>query len=564
MRLENVGISAKILVVIAIMTVVVIGAGGFASVQMMAIDDAYSDVIDRIDTSTTLMARANRVFMRYGRDAYALDLESTAEGNARLTADVAESKKSVESLMATIRQKVPEYGGEVDAVNRTIQLAFSACEAPIKHAGDVTTPQDIVDAGARLKAECDPPFNEASKMLILTVDSFIAHAKKASDDLTDKTHRTIAITLGGIAAGLLLGVVFARRISRDAIVAPLSRLGETMKRLADNDLDAAVDGATRKDEIGDMARTVEVFKTNAVERRRMEQRERAEVAAREKRAGLIENLTRTFDGMVAGMLKVMTGATGQLESTASIMSANAEQTTRQASHVAEVTERASSNVQTVASAADELSASISEIGRQVEQSSRTARAATVEAEATNGIVKGLTESSSKIGEVVNLITDIASQTNLLALNATIEAARAGEAGKGFAVVANEVKHLANQTARATEEITTQICAVQAASTQAVAAIGGIVARIGEINHIADAIAAAVEEQSAATGEIARNVQEAAHGTRDVTENIGGVSKAATETGTAAAQVLAASRGLTAQAATLEREVQTFLNGVRSA
>lgn len=564
MRLEHISISSKVLMVIAIMAVIVIGAGGFAAVQMKAIDDAYSDEIDRVDISATLLARTNRIFTRYGRDAYALALESTDEGNARLTSDVLRSKQSVESLLTLIRQKVPEYGDEVDGVSRKVQAAFAACAAPIKHAGEVSAPQDIVDAGARIKAECDPAFEDASKTLTAATDSFIAHAKQVSDDLSAMTHRTIVITLVGIAVGLMVGVAFALWISRTAIVAPLSLLSETMTRLANNDLEAVVDGTTRNDELGGMAKTVEVFKINAIERRRMEAREKVEIDAREKRAHHIEELTRTFEGAVASMLGSMTHATNQLETTASVMSANAEQTSRQASHVGEVTERASSNVQTVASAADELSSSISEISRQVEQSSRSARSAADEAEATNGIVRGLAESSVKIGEVVSLINDIASQTNLLALNATIEAARAGEAGKGFAVVANEVKNLANQTARATEEITNQISAVQGATSQAVDAIGGIVVRIGEINHIADAIAAAVEEQSAATGEIARNVQEAAHGTRDVAENIGGVTKAAAETGSAATQVLASSRTLSNQATTLDDEVKKFLNGVRTA
>jgi len=564
MLIDDLKIGTKNIVVIGVMAIIVIGAGGFAAVQMKAIDDAFVDVIERVNTSATLIARANRLFTRYGRNAYSLALENTDEGSARGLAEVAESQKSVLSLLATVRQKVPEYSDEIDSVTKRVEDTFRACSGSIKYANQVKTPEEIVKAGARLKSECDPAFEDASKALIQVTDSFIAHSKESSDKLTSETNRTIAITLGGIAIGLIMGTLFALWVSRNVIVAPLTRLGGTMKRLADGDLAATVDGSSRKDEVGDMARTVDIFKSNAIDRRRLEDKEKTEIVTREKRTRRIEDLTRSFESAVATMLDSMTGATSQLESTATAMNANAEQTSSQASHVEDATNRASSNVQAVASAAEQLSASINEISRQVVQSSQTARTAAHEAEATNGIVKGLAENSNKIGVVVNLISDIASQTNLLALNATIEAARAGEAGKGFAVVAGEVKNLANQTARATEEISNQISSVQSATTEAVTAIGGIVARISEINHIADAIAAAVEEQSAATREIARNVQEAARSTGDVVGNIGEVNKAATETGTAASHVLASSHGLSAQTATLDGEVKRFLSGVRSA
>jgi methyl-accepting chemotaxis protein len=225
---------------------------------------------------------------------------------------------------------------------------------------------------------------------------------------------------------------------------------------------------------------------------------------------------------------------------------------------------ASSNVETAAVAADELSGSINEIGRQLARTTDIVRAAVSEAHGTNHQITALAQAAQKIGDVIKLIRAIAGQTNLLALNATIEAARAGEAGKGFAVVASEVKGLASQTAKATEEIGAQIRAVQTASTDSVKAIETISTTISRVNEIATVIASAVEQQGAATNEIARNVQQAAKGTNEVSSNIGNVSQAAAETGSAATQVLGAAGELSKQSEKLRGQVGMFLASIRAA
>ena len=383
------------------------------------------------------------------------------------------------------------------------------------------------------------------------------------DDVDAAFMREAALIGGGIVVVILccvlISLVVSNRTSR-----PIERLNHQMVAIAQGDLAQAVEGLTRGDEIGSMASAVETFRQNAVEHNRLADQERARMERREERGRKIEHLTSDFEASITRMLTEMENAAGQLEGSAATMSANAEQTTQQASNVRDATDRAAHNVGTVAAASEQLVASIKEIGRQVEQSGQTVQSAASEAQSTTDIVRGLAESSGKIGEVINLINDIASQTNLLALNATIEAARAGDAGKGFAVVAGEVKNLASQTARATDEIIGQIAAVQSSTDQAVHAIGGIVVRIDEINGITTAVAAAVEEQAAATGEIARNVEQAANGTKEVVHNIDGVSSAAGETSTVSGQVLAASHSLKSQTAVLEQEVQKFLNGVRNA
>jgi methyl-accepting chemotaxis protein len=221
-------------------------------------------------------------------------------------------------------------------------------------------------------------------------------------------------------------------------------------------------------------------------------------------------------------------------------------------------------VQSVASATEELSSSITEISRQVQDSARMAAEAVDQATRTNARVNELSLAAARIGDVVELINTIAGQTNLLALNATIEAARAGEAGRGFAVVASEVKSLAEQTAKATEQIGAQITAIQTSSSDAVTAIRGITSTIGEMNEIASAIASAVEEQGSATQEIARNVQQAALGTGEISANVVGVQQAAGDTGAAAHQVLQASSELSRQSETMRGEVEAFLSNIKAA
>ncbi len=290
----------------------------------------------------------------------------------------------------------------------------------------------------------------------------------------------------------------------------------------------------------------------------------AMLAERQVRQDKMNKAIEDFDAKSKASLSAVSGAAGQVQTTANTLSGNAQQTSTQSTAVAAASEEASANVQTVASATEELSSSVQEIGRQVSESAKIAGQAVEQANRTNTTVQGLAASAEKIGTVVKLIQDIASQTNLLALNATIEAARAGEAGKGFAVVAAEVKNLANQTAKATEEIGQQIAEIQAATKESVGAIQEIAGTITSINQIATTIAAAVEEQGAATQEIARNVQEAAKGTQEVSSNIGGVNMAAAETGQMATGLLSAAGELTKQSESLRQEVEGFFTTIRAA
>lgn len=400
------------------------------------------------------------------------------------------------------------------------------------------------------------------------LDDLVRFNKEGAEAAAEASRATAAsveaTTIGAIVVVALLGLVTLGYVLR-GVTAPITTLTEAMAAVAGGDLAREVPYVGRRNEIGDMAGALAVFRDNLAETERM-RRERAEAegAAAAQRKADMNRLAERFEAAVGVVVDRVSSAAAELQAAAESLTATAEETTAQAAAVAAAAEQAAANVQTVAAAVEELAASAGEIGQQVSHSTSVAHRAVGEADQTNSRMGSLRTDADEIGAIVGLIGDIAAQTNLLALNATIESARAGEAGRGFAVVAQEVKSLAEQTAKATAEISAQIAGMQGSTTEAVTAISSIGRTIGDMNGIAAAIVAAVEEQGATTAEVARNIQQAALGTNEVTINITGVTQAAETSSSAAAQVLSSASELAVQSDTLRAEVRKFVDFVRAA
>ena len=386
-------------------------------------------------------------------------------------------------------------------------------------------------------------------------------SKEAHEQYESTSRLLIILATSGVVVGGLVGFL----LGQFGIAKPIRAIVGLLQELAAGNYAVEVRGLDRKDEVGEVARTAEVFRENGLAKIRMEaeQKETEQRSVAQRRQDMMR-LADQFESAVGEVIETVSSASIELEASATTLTSTAEHAQQLATVVASASEEASTNVQSVASATEELSSSITEISRQVQESARVASEAVGQARSTTDRVGELSKAATRIGDVVELINTIAGQTNLLALNATIEAARAGEAGRGFAVVASEVKALAEQTAKATGEIGQQISGIQAATQESVGAIKDISDTIEKLSEISSAIAAAVEEQGAATQEISRNVAQAAEGTQLVSSNITDVQRGASETGSASSQVLAAAQSLSGDSNRLKLEVGKFLGTVRAA
>ncbi|SDQ20162.1 HAMP domain-containing methyl-accepting chemotaxis protein [Pseudovibrio sp. Tun.PSC04-5.I4] len=505
-----------------------------AATRKQQVDAALASV-SNIMRQTLAVSSSSLEFLRAGSAVSAEDVTVQID---KLGAVGREFKTGVKDIK----------GGEATAKNAFLQI------------GAIRAGFGSMNNGKKELAKLLGTLNERSETVQTQIGNIATteaeNASAAGGLATNLIATTVAICL---ALGALIALGLALAITR-----PTKRLTGIMARLADGDTDVEIEGVNRKDEIGEMSRTVQVFRDNALERARLrtEQAEIVEKDAQKQRE--VETLISDFRSTASNLLTSVNNSMGEMGDTANTMVELAKGTSNQTERAAASSSDAANNVQMVSAAAEELSSSIEEIARQVSATASVVAKATEGAHLSNDRINDLAGATMKIGEVVGLIQAIAEQTNLLALNATIEAARAGEAGKGFAVVAAEVKELANQTSKATEEISSQISAIQSSTSDAVTSIEGISQTMDEVTEYTSAIATAVEQQGAATTEISRNVQEAAMGTSSANENMALVSEAVSETNTASSRVLTASSEVTENTRALGREVDDFLTAVAKA
>ena len=508
----------------------------------------------RLQSMLQLAAEANLMAGLLNAAANAQDTESLATLSGRYDAAKGAADTAIDIFSERVgNPEIAELAGKIVAFGTGTNSVFALRQRQLE------IDAEAVQALAESRATSED-IQQGMKQIVAEAEVIAAESEnRALNNITDSQNLLFIMVGGSAVAGLLIGWFLVSR----QVVSRINGLANTMGVIADGDLETDVD-TSGGDEITTMARTVEIFRDNGreVERLRDEQ-QRAEARSAEERRQAMLNLADTFEQSVKAIVDQVGLSAQAMEKSSEGMVNSSEQVKMESSGVLTIAETTSNNVNTVAAAAEELSASVQEISTNISETSRVAQMAADKAQDTDRIVTSLDAESQKIGEVVKLITDIAEQTNLLALNATIEAARAGDAGKGFAVVASEVKNLATQTAKATEEISAQIGAVQLNTNQAVDAIREIGNLIGDMTEKMMAVSSAVEEQGASTDEIARSTSEAAQSTSQVSATMNGMMSVAGEAGTAADQVLSAAKGVAGQAQSLDREVKTFLEKVRS-
>ncbi len=559
--LRDVKLKYKVLALIAFLALLPVAGGGLGYLSLSSLNDAQNLAM-RAKTGQTYLERINGLVYAIVMDSRGIYMSNDWASAENYGKGLLKSTSELESVTGLWGETVLEEG----------QQAFTDTKATIDEFVRFRT--ELVrlareDSLAAARAFGDNDANRSNRKLLNDklrdlsghYEKFVEATGAAADSAQRATIRTSIMTSLISLLTLFAGIWL--------VIANLTKPIESMKLsildLAEGNTESDIYGTERKDEIGEIAGAVLIFKKNILEAERL----RAERAESEKRAAAqrkaeMMQLANQFQESVGRVVDTVSAASSQLEAAATQLTFNAASTQELSGTVGSASEQTSANVQGVAAAPEELSSTVQEISRQVHESSAIADGAVRQAAKTNANVVELSQAAERIGAVVELINQIAGQTNLLALNATIEAARAGDAGKGFAVVAQEVKALAAQTAKATSEIGAQIQSMQASTRQAVEAINEIATTITRISAVSGNIASAVEQQGATTQEISRNVLEAAKGTTEVASSISAVSQGASETGSASSQVLASAKSLSTDSRTLKSEVERFLSMVRAA
>ncbi|MGB7418991.1 MAG: methyl-accepting chemotaxis protein [Erythrobacter sp.] len=561
-------VGRKISLFFLVNLVFALGAGLFVIGGLIQVDDRG----ERINSTHDHAIAAERLLVELTQAQRHAEILSLT-GNPDRVPQVIEELDRADAKLLELRDMLGETGDETANLRELIQSEVDSLRTQVSRFATISTPGER----GQVSNEITATGNSALQAVRRMANILGAEAEKASESSSEFIS-TLLLTWIALALVLVAMTLFAQRYFNRTVSGAMRDMANSMTAFAKGNRDVSIQGRERLDEIGDMARAMEVFHDAGIRleklsreraqkaRSELDQQTKAQVQqeeARLERERALRNIADKFERTVGDVVSHVASASSQLHGTATSMAATADQSSRRTEEVATSMEEANAGATAAAAASDEFAMSIGEISRQAASSAELARKATLSANAADETISALSESAQQVGQIVELIQTIAQRTNLLALNASIEAARGGEAGRGFAVVASEVKELAMQTSRATEQVAEQIRTMQDTTGDSVGALKSIAQQVQQLETTAVSIASAVDQQSVAGQDLARSIDLAARGTEKVAGHIQDVRELANSTGSAASQVLQSSTALETQASTLRSHVDSFLAEVRA-